>query len=404
MTGAGDTLMAMLEPSQRPGREPPMEILAERTRPDAPSALITAVGPQARAAPRLVVTAGPGKGAEFALLDPLTTLGRAAGSGVALADLSVSRRHSRLEKKGTRWILFDEGSGNGTGVNGRPVVRRALRHGDEVALGDTRLRFLEAEGVIAWNEGASRVFCPRARFPWAAAALAAVALAAGLAAFRLRKERAQAEARDGALREAARAAARQGDALGKLGKLAEARDRLRAAAELDPADPGIAAALRAAEDAVASVEAARAASGAPDVPAPPAAPPAPPAASATRPIAGEAAGARSGRPGREASQAIALRHLQLARQLPGDDVVPQAAAHLRAALRSDPANAEARALLERLAGRSREMYLRAYLAKEGDPALARRMFALVAEALPDGDETGAKARRWLARLQGKAGP
>jgi tetratricopeptide (TPR) repeat protein len=235
----------------------------------------------------------------------------------------------------------------------------------------------------------------------AAVALAAVALAAGLAASRQQKERA--EGRDGALREAARGCARQGEALGKLGKLAEARDRLRAAAELDPADPGIAAALRAAEDAVASVEAARAVSGA-DVPVPPAAAPAPPAASSTRPIAGEVAGARSGRPGREASQAIALRHLQLARQLPGDDVVPQAAAHLRAALRSDPANAEARALLERLAGRSREMYLRAYLAKEGDPALARRMFALVAEALPDGDETGAKARRWLARLQGKAGP
>lgn len=401
MTGAGDTLMAMLEASQRPGREPPMEILAERTRPDAPSALITAVGPQARAAPRLVVTAGPGKGAEFALLDPLTTVGRAAGSGVELADLSVSRRHSRLEKEGARWILFDEGSGNGTGVNGRPVARRALRHGDEVALGDTRLRFLEAEGVIAWGEAASRVFCPRARFRWAAVALAAVALAAGLAASRQQKERAG--GRDGALREAARGCARQGEALGKLGKLAEARDRLRAAAELDPADPGIAAALRAAEDAVASMEAARAVSGA-DVPVPPAAAPAPPAASATRPIAGEVAGARSGRPGREASQAIALRHLQLARQLPGDDVVPQAAAHLRAALRSDPANAEARALLERLAGRSREMYLRAYVAKEGDPALARRMFALVAEALPDGDETGAKARRWLARLQGKAGP
>jgi tetratricopeptide (TPR) repeat protein len=350
-----------------------------------------------------VVTAGPGKGAEFALLDPLTTVGRAAGSGVELADLSVSRRHSRLEKKGARWILFDEGSGNGTGVNGRPVARRALRHGDEVSLGDTRLRFLEAEGVIAWNEAAARVFCPRARFRWAAVALAAGALAAGLAAFRQQKERAQAEARHGALREAARASARQGEALGKLGKLAEARDRLRAAAELDPADPGIAAALRAAEDAVASVEAARAVSGA-DVPVPPAAAPAPPSASATRPIAGEVAGARSGRPGREASQAIALRHLQLARQLPGDDVVPQAAAHLRAALRSDPANAEARALLERLAGRSREMYLRAYLAKEGDPALARRMFALVAEALPDGDETGAKARRWLVRLQGKAGP
>ena len=381
MTGAGDTLMAMLELSQPRGRTSPVEILAERTRPDAPSAQVTAVGSQVRASPRLVVTSGPGKGAEFALLDPLTLVGRAAGSGVALADLSVSRRHSRLEKKGARWILFDEGSGNGTGVNGRPVARRALRHGDEVSLGDTRLRFLEAEGVIAWNEAAA---CSRTRLGRGAAALAAIALATGLATWR--EERGEAEPRVGAVREAARDCLRQGEALGQLGKWAEARDRLRAAVELDPADPGIAAALRTAEVALAAAGAAKAISDPSPAVAPP--PPARPAAGTARPIA----------------KRIALRHLQLARQLPGDDVVPQAAAHLRAALRSDPANAEARALLERLAGRSREMYLRAYLAKDGNPALARRMFALVAEALPDGDEIGAKARRWLARLEGKAIP
>ena len=376
------------------------EHLPERTWPDVPSAQITAVGMEARAAPRLVVTAGPRKGAEFTLLEPLTTLGRAAGSGVAIADLSVSRRHCSLEKKGARWVLFDAGSGNGTGVNGKTVARQELRHGDEVALGDTRLRFLEPEGVIAWNDGS----CGGRGRPGAlAGALAAVALLAGVAAVRQQREQAreEAEARSLALREAARACVRESEALGKQGKGAEARDRLRAAAELDPSDPGIAMALRKAGEAAAEAAPAH----------PTGTPPAPaarPAGGGGQPIveaslAGHVAWApRQARaPGREVARSTALRHLELAAGLEGDDDLPEAAAHLRAALRSDPANAEARAGLQRVLARSREIYLRAYLSKDSDPAPARRMFALVAEALPEGDETGAKARRWLLRLEGK---
>jgi tetratricopeptide (TPR) repeat protein len=466
----GDTIEPMLAPAPISHRRPPPGALAERTRPDGPSAQITCIGRTAEAAPRLVVTAGPRKGAEFLLVEPLTTVGRASANGVAIADRSISRRHSRLEKRGRGWVVCDQGSGNGTRVNGRRVDRRRLRDGDEIAIGDTRLRFLESDGVLAWTEiAASAGLRGKAHLYGAALVALCIVLAAGLVRQRRLRESAEAEARAHAVRAAARAYLAESVALGKLGKWSEAHDALRVAKELDPGDPEIARSLQSAEAEWARPAEARSAivgADAPGVaPAPIASSPRPgparnaaPAqpilaawlegnvalalarAKAVRSPAGQRLAAllgrfaaahrtgmaeadpalavraledasqaaraiaqgEGGRPGREVGKALAVRHLLLARGLSGEEALPQAAEHLRAAVQSDPANGEARAEMERLAGQAREIYLRAYLAKEGDPAGARRGFALVAQALLTEDETGEKARRWLAKLDGKA--
>ncbi|HEV7500358.1 MAG TPA: FHA domain-containing protein, partial [Vicinamibacteria bacterium] len=94
------------------------------------------------ATPRLVVTAGPRRGFELALVNPVTTVGRGRNNTVTIPDLSLSRRHSRLEQHGDEWVVLDQGSGNGTRVNGRPVRRQRLRQGDEIAMGDTAIRFV----------------------------------------------------------------------------------------------------------------------------------------------------------------------------------------------------------------------------------------------------------------------
>jgi pSer/pThr/pTyr-binding forkhead associated (FHA) protein len=187
---------------------------------------------------------------EFALGDPLTTIGRARGNSVALADVSVSRRHSRLELQRDSWIIVDEGSGNGTRVNGRPVQRHRLRHGDEIALGDTALRFVEPGGVLVWAaEGtrgqASRHVLRRAlAFSSAAVLVAAVAILGALA---VRRHRLAALAETRARTEATHALAqdwlREGAALLEKGSWVEGRDKLRIAAELDASDPEIARAL-----------------------------------------------------------------------------------------------------------------------------------------------------------------
>src|SRR3954470_13946388 len=105
-------------------------------------------GKERPAIPRLVVTEGPRKGSEFALLPPVMTIGRALGNAICIPDLAMSRRHLRIVQRGSAWIVFDDGSGNGTCVNGKPARRRRLRHGDEIAMGDTAARFVERFGVL----------------------------------------------------------------------------------------------------------------------------------------------------------------------------------------------------------------------------------------------------------------
>src|SRR5438034_4745882 len=83
--------------------------------------------------PKLVVTAGPRKGGEFSLTVIRTTIGRGSDNVVVIPDISVSRQHVILEKQGERWVLLDQGSGNGTRVNGKQVDRYPLQHGDEIA-------------------------------------------------------------------------------------------------------------------------------------------------------------------------------------------------------------------------------------------------------------------------------
>jgi len=71
------------------------------------------------------------------------TLGRHPDSGVVLGgDGQISRVHASLEDYGAGWCLKDLGSRNGTYVNGERLLgERVLKHGDEVRIGDARLRF-----------------------------------------------------------------------------------------------------------------------------------------------------------------------------------------------------------------------------------------------------------------------
>jgi hypothetical protein len=116
---------------------------------------------------------------------------------------------------------------------------------------------------------------------------------------------------------------------------------------------------------------------------------------------------KGSRPGAEVRQALSILHAALGLAAVGsgsDDALPAAAAHLRAALEFDPQDQEARAGLFRASARAKEIYLRGYVAKDGEPQAARRDFEVVRGTLPEGDETAQKAKRWLDRLDGKAPP
>ena len=67
-------------------------------------------------------------------------LGRHPACALVLDDETVSRRHAMLCRRDAGWFLRDLESSNGTWVNGRRVVDAEVRPGDEVRLGDARLR------------------------------------------------------------------------------------------------------------------------------------------------------------------------------------------------------------------------------------------------------------------------
>ncbi len=93
-------------------------------------------------APVLVVVGGPGAGERFALDRPATTLGRDPSSDIFLNDITVSRRHARVEVAADSATISDAGSLNGTYVNRERVEAMALKQGDEIQIGKFRLVFL----------------------------------------------------------------------------------------------------------------------------------------------------------------------------------------------------------------------------------------------------------------------
>ncbi|HTX58534.1 MAG TPA: FhaA domain-containing protein [Verrucomicrobiae bacterium] len=72
-------------------------------------------------------------------------VGRSEECDIFLVDPSVSRTHAVVEVDGAEPVVRDLGSTNGTFVNGDRIDTRALRSGDELTFGNTKMRF-EAAG------------------------------------------------------------------------------------------------------------------------------------------------------------------------------------------------------------------------------------------------------------------
>jgi transcriptional regulator with GAF, ATPase, and Fis domain len=92
--------------------------------------------------PRLLVIAGPSKDLVFVLPDGEAIVGRDPTNHAAVADPSVSRKHFLIRTEDGRFEVKDLESRNGTLVNGIPVKAHWLRHGDEIATGDSAFLFL----------------------------------------------------------------------------------------------------------------------------------------------------------------------------------------------------------------------------------------------------------------------
>jgi hypothetical protein len=75
-------------------------------------------------------------------LQPLTTVGRNADCVLVLEEPFVSGNHAALTLEHDRWWLRDQGSTNGTFVNGARITgATSIQSGDIVQFGRVKLRF-----------------------------------------------------------------------------------------------------------------------------------------------------------------------------------------------------------------------------------------------------------------------
>ncbi len=142
------TAQAAPEPGRRPPLTTPADVIdqmgsapaaeavrAETTVPSLPG--FGGVGT------RLVAVQGPYTGQSFPLSHVPAVIGRAPERDIALpADTSVSRSHARITYADGRHFVADDGSSNGTFVNGQRVSdARLLSSGDTITLADTSFRY-----------------------------------------------------------------------------------------------------------------------------------------------------------------------------------------------------------------------------------------------------------------------
>lgn len=97
----------------------------------------TAISGQAR----LVGLEGALMGSVFLIEKKEVTIGRGEDRDLVVQDNAVSRRHCKIVLEEDGYYIIDEGSTNGTFVDGMKISREKLKSGDIIQIGETKIRF-----------------------------------------------------------------------------------------------------------------------------------------------------------------------------------------------------------------------------------------------------------------------
>jgi two-component system response regulator HydG len=107
---------------------------------------------------RLTIEAADGTSVYELEPDRPVTLGRSRENAIVLPDELASRVHARVQFEDGRWVLTDLESRNGTRLDGEPVEHAMpLADGQEILIGDTRMRFLVNGSATATGGPVTRV-------------------------------------------------------------------------------------------------------------------------------------------------------------------------------------------------------------------------------------------------------
>ena len=101
---------------------------------------------------KLLLFVEPNKAKQVALDAVETTIGRAPENHIVVNQARVSRQHAVIVAEGGAFTIRDLESRNGILVNGTPVRSHKLRHGDEIMVGDCKMRFFATQKDFASDE------------------------------------------------------------------------------------------------------------------------------------------------------------------------------------------------------------------------------------------------------------
>ena len=93
---------------------------------------------------------------EYPFVKDHMTVGRKPENDIQIDNLAVSGHHSRIDRAGSRFVLTDLGSTNGTFIKNKKITSHVLTHGDNIQIGKHVILFLtsRAEGEKAARDGA----------------------------------------------------------------------------------------------------------------------------------------------------------------------------------------------------------------------------------------------------------
>jgi two-component system, cell cycle response regulator len=102
--------------------------------------------------PRLVMLQGPDIGWQIELGEEPLQIGRGEDATLRVDSDLISRKHACIQRLGNAYMLQDQGSTNGTFVNGEKVGTRRLREGDLIKVGKVILRYTESDVEAQYHE------------------------------------------------------------------------------------------------------------------------------------------------------------------------------------------------------------------------------------------------------------
>ena len=120
----------------------------ETIRPDMAHPYLAGADPRV---PALKVLSGPLEGREYRLTNEIYLIGRDPESDIVIDQREVSRKHAKIVRMASEYLLTDLSSANGVYINNLKLERHVFTHGDVFQIGSCVFQFVWDRGEAAWR-------------------------------------------------------------------------------------------------------------------------------------------------------------------------------------------------------------------------------------------------------------